>query len=329
MSDLLRAHFDGKRFSTPDAPPIATLRMLLRWQVCSRRKKSSWPRNVPLPPAPASTAPGPALSLTWINHSTFLLRTPVGNLLTDPVFSQRIGPVGGLFGPRRAHPPGMPLLALPPIAAVLLSHDHYDHCDLPSLRQLARLHAPLGITTRGNAGLLQRAGFARIIELDWWDQTTELPGFTLTATPAQHWSNRLSGRRCARLWAGFYLIHAGHRLYFCGDTGYHPRIFHQIREHLGAPDTALLPIGAYEPRWFMHPQHCNPAEAVQIHRDLHARQSIAMHWGCFPLADEAREAPALALATALCAAGIPPKSFLTLTPGHLHPLVHNTSIASP
>lgn len=335
MSDLLRAHFDGKRFSTPGAPPIATLGMLLRWQFFSKRKKSPWPRHVPLPPAPPPGTPEHALSLTWINHSTFLLRTPAGNLLTDPVFSRRISPAPRFLGPHRIHPPAIPLHALPPISAILLSHDHYDHCDLPTLRHLARHHAPLGITAPGNALLLQRAGFTRTLELDWWRQTTLLPGFTLTATPAQHWSNRLTGRRCARLWAGFYLSHAGHRLYFCGDTGYHPRIFHQIREHLGPPHTALLPIGAYEPHWFMRAQHCNPAEAVQIHRDLNARQSIAMHWGCFPLADEAHDAPPRALAAALHAAGLPRESFLTLTPGHPHPLTtpawhpHNCKTDTP
>ncbi|MDR2863276.1 MAG: MBL fold metallo-hydrolase [Puniceicoccales bacterium] len=306
-------HFDGRRFFTPDAPPVATLGMVLRWQFFSHRKKAVWPSSVPVLESKPESRPG-AVTATWINHSTFLLQTPAGNFLTDPVYSRRAGPLG-LVGPRRVHAPGVPFDALPGITAVLLSHDHYDHCDMAALRRLARRDAPVAITPLGNGALLRSAGFTRIVELDWWGQTREVPGVDIAVTPAQHWSNRLSGLRCRRLWGGFFLTLSGLRIYFAGDSGYHPRIFRQIRENLGAPDLALLPIGAYEPRWFMRPQHCDPAEAVQIHLDVGARRSVAMHWGCFQLTDEAREEPPRALGRALADAGLAPESFVAVAPG--------------
>ncbi|MDR2845162.1 MAG: MBL fold metallo-hydrolase, partial [Puniceicoccales bacterium] len=274
MSD----HFDGKRFFTPDAPPIATWRMVLRWQF-SRSPKGHWPAWVATAPTPTAPMHAPDdVTVTWVNQSTCLLRTPAGNFLTDPVYSHRVG-LFGVFGPKRVHAPGVPFDQLPKIAAVLLSHDHYDHCDLPTLRRLAKRDAPLGITPVGNGGLLRRAGFTRVVELDWWEKTTAPMGVSVVATPAQHWSNRSSGCRCGRLWGGFFLTVAGRRLYFTGDTGYHARIFRDIRERLGSPDLAMLPIGAYAPRWFMRAQHCDPVEAVRIHCELGARRSVAMHWG--------------------------------------------------
>jgi L-ascorbate metabolism protein UlaG (beta-lactamase superfamily) len=283
--------------------------------------------------------------ITWVNHSTFLLQVDGLTVLTDPVFGQRIG-LWGLIGPRRIHAPGIDFETLPPIDAVLLSHDHYDHCDLPTLARLARRHAPLVVTPLGYRQLLRRAGISRIVELDWWQShSLDLPFrperpspssaapstnargdfpphdkapprcATLTLTPAQHWSNRLSGPRCGRLWGGFYLSTGQRRIFFAGDTGYHPAFFKDIHSRLGAPDVALLPIGAYEPRWFMRGQHVDPADAVQIHRDLQARLSLGMHWGTFQLTDEARLDPPEALKQALSAALLPPESFRVVEPG--------------
>jgi L-ascorbate metabolism protein UlaG (beta-lactamase superfamily) len=204
---------------------------------------------------------------------------------------------------------------LPPIHFVLLSHDHYDHCDLTTLRQLATAHAPIVITPLGNGPLLARAGFARIIELDWWQNHAHAPNLSITVTPSQHWSNRLSGHRCGRLWGGFYLRAEETNFYFVGDTGFNSTLFIEVRERLGAPDLAFVPIGAYEPRWFMAEQHCNPTEAVQIHCDVGARRSVAMHWGTFQLTDEGRDVPPLELRSALDAAAVPPESFRILEPG--------------
>ena len=322
---------DG-RFFTPGAPPIASLRDILKWKFGAPPEgtpaPARWPRWVGITPHPLPRRPAPNspdIAATWINHSTFLLQTAAATILTDPVFSLCCGPFGRL-GPRRVHAPGHPLETLPRIDVVFLSHDHYDHCDLQSLRRLARRDAPLAITPLGNGPLLRRAGFApdRVIELDWWQTHTPrtLRGLRLTLTPSQHWSKRLTSPRNTRLWGGFCLepepataSAPPRRVCFVGDTGYHPAIFRDIAARLGPPDLALIPIGAYEPRWFMRAQHCNPAEAVRIHRDLGSRQSIAMHWGAFQLTEEAREEPVRALADALRAAGIPAENFKVLEPG--------------
>jgi len=213
------------------------------------------------------------------------------------------------------HAPGIPLHELPDIHFVLLSHDHYDHCDLPTLRRLVKAHDPLAIAPLGNRDLLDRAGFTRIVELDWWQNRAHAPNLNITVTPSQHWSKRLSRRRCSRLWGGFYIHAANTRLYFVGDTGYQATLFTEVRERLGSPDLAFVPIGAYEPRWFMNGQHCNPAEAVQIHRDLGARMSVAMHWGTFQLTDEGRSDPPEALVAALATTATPTGDFRILEPG--------------
>ena len=308
----LSDHCDGRTFFNPGHKSIPRMRHVLRWKLTSRATR--WPIYVATTPSPRPDLSTTAVRATWINHATFLIETPQGNFLIDPVYSRSCGPFGK-FGPKRVHKPGIPLHELPEIHFVLLSHDHYDHCDLLTLRQLVKAHDPLAITPLGNRDLLVRAGFTRIIELDWWQNHTHAPNLGITVTPSQHWSNRLSGRRCSRLWGGFYL-HAGHtRLYFVGDTGYNDTLFTEVRRRLGAPDLAFIPIGAYEPRWFMHEQHCNPAEAVQIHHDVGARKSVAMHWGTFQLTDEGRDEPPLALKTAFATAALAPESFQILEPG--------------
>jgi L-ascorbate metabolism protein UlaG (beta-lactamase superfamily) len=246
------------------------------------------------------------------------LRTPGFTALTDPQWSDCAGPFGRI-GPRRAHPPGLRLAELPALDAILLSHDHYDHCDLPTLRVLARAHpaarlfAPLGF-----GPLAARAGFGpgRVELFDWWQSTEVRPGHRLTATPARHWGNRISGPRNARLWCGWHLATPQATLQFVGDTAFDTEMFPAIRQQLGAPDLALIPIGAYAPRWFMHEQHCDPAEAVAIHLALGARRSIGMHWGTFPLTDEPHDEPPRLLASAVAQAQLPAEAFVTLSPGH-------------
>lgn len=305
-------HCDGRRFFNPDPIEPRGLREVLRWKFTSRPAR--WPKTSAFRPVPRRPAGAGDIRATWVNHSTFLLETPQGNFLTDPVYSACCGPFGWL-GPRRAHPPGIALHELPSIHYVLLSHDHYDHCDLPALRLLAEAHDPVAIAPLGNRDLLARAGFGRIVELDWWGKHSPAPNLDIAVTPALHWSNRLSSPRFGRLWGGFF-VHAGPaRLYFAGDTGYHPTLFKEIARRLGPPDLAMIPIGAYEPRWFMREQHCNPAEAVQIHCDLAARTSVAMHWGTFQLTDENRDDPPLALRAALQSAGVPPENFQIPEPG--------------
>jgi len=304
-------HCDGRVFFNPGHTCKPRLRDILRWKTTSR--PTAWPIYAAATPALRPSLPATDVRATWINHATFLIETPQGNFLTDPVYSRCCGPFGK-FGPQRVHAPGIRLHELPDIHFVLLSHDHYDHCDLPTLRQLVKAHDPLAITPLGNRDLLVRSGFTRIIELDWWQNHAHTPNLSITVTPSQHWSNRLSRRRCSRLWGGFY-IHADElRLYFVGDTGYHASLFREVRERCGSPDLAFVPIGAYEPRWFMREQHCNPAEAVQIHHDVGSHLSLAMHWGTFQLTDEGRDVPPQALLTALATAA-KPADFRILEPG--------------
>ena len=308
-------HCDGHRFFNPRRHEDRTWFDVLRWKRAAQ--PAPWPAQPPHPriqpsPLPADTR----LAATWIGHATFLLQTHAGTVLTDPVFSRRVGPFNRL-GPVRVRPPGIALEDLPAIDVVLLSHDHYDHCDHASLQQLWRRHAPLAFTPLGNAPLLRAAGFSpeRIISLDWWQSHTTPAGLTVTATPARHWSNRLSGPRNGRLWSGFHLRTPDTSVLFTGDTAYDDEMFVNIHTRLGPPDLALIPIGAYLPRWFMKEQHCDPAEAVQIHRDLGARLSIGMHWGTFPLTDDGFADPPRELAAALVAAGLPPAVFITPAPG--------------
>jgi L-ascorbate metabolism protein UlaG (beta-lactamase superfamily) len=306
-------HCNGNRFFNPGHHVNHGLGELLRWKLGGRAEP--WPKLAKRPSAsPLAARSGAGFVATWINHSTFLLQTPAGNALIDPVFSPRIGPVSWL-GPKRYHPPGLAFDALPKIDAVLVSHDHYDHCDLPTLARLARAHAPVGIAPLGNGPLLRRAGFRRVVELDWWKGDEPVPGLAVTLTPARHWCNRLRGARNSRLWGGFYLRWPSGSAFHAGDTAADTLFFREIHARLHAPDLAMLPIGGYEPRWFMAPQHCSPAEAVQIHLDLGSRQSVGMHWGCFRLTDEEREAPVSALKIALAKARLAPASFRALAPG--------------
>lgn len=306
-------HFNGKTFFNPGPRTDRGLLDVLRWQLTSRRAR--WPDWVEVAPRALPPAPrGSGLTATWVNHATFLLQTPHGNLLTDPVFSDRASPVSWA-GPRRVHAPGVAFDALPRIDVVLVSHDHYDHFDLPSLRFLARVHQPLFIAPLRHRPLLAAAGATRIVELDWWQSHQPWPDVAVTVTPTRHWSRRRIGGTNHRLWGGFYVRTASHRVWFLGDSGYDSDLFRLVGQRCGAPDLALIPIGAYEPRWFMHPAHMNPEESVRAHRDCGARRSVAMHWGTFQLTDEGRDDPVRALAHAREAAGLGAGEFLTLEPG--------------
>jgi L-ascorbate metabolism protein UlaG (beta-lactamase superfamily) len=202
---------------------------------------------------------------------------------------------------------------LPPIATVLLSHNHYDHCDLATLRRLARRFDPLVITPLGNAPLVSSAGISRIEELDWW-QAARTPPLSIALTPAHHFSARTPFDRDRALWGGFMIDAGGARLFFAGDTAY-GSFFQEVRTRLGPIDLALLPIGAYEPRWFMQSVHMNPAEAVRAHLDLDAAVSIGMHYGTFQLTTEGIDEPLQALSAACGDRGIPNGRFRALAFG--------------
>ena len=313
----LSDHCDGRRFFNPRHHVNRNWLEVLKWKFTS--KPAAWPDKIDLPPPPPLPPPplDGTIAATWINHATVLLQTRHGTLLTDPIFSERTSPVSWA-GPQRVHPPGVAWDHLPPVDVILLSHDHYDHCDMPTLRRFAAApRPPLVITPLGNADLLHAAGFAasQIVELDWWEAHEINPGFFVRATPARHWSNRVSGSRNHRLWSGFFVHAGGRTAYYSGDTGYDDQMFKDVRAQCGQPDLGIIPIGAYEPRWFMAVQHCDPAEALRIHQEVGAQRSIGVHWGTFQLTDEAREAPVSGLENALRQASLAAETFRVLQPG--------------
>jgi L-ascorbate metabolism protein UlaG (beta-lactamase superfamily) len=296
-------HFDGRRFFNPNGangqPFWAVPRMLFTpW--------TRWPSEVSVEPRRPPN-PGPdEVVVTFVGHATFLIQAAATNVLIDPVYSRRASPVR-FAGPRRVRAPGVRFEELPTISLVLLSHNHYDHCDLRILQLLERCFHPTVVTPLGNGRLLRSAGIARVEEIDWWDTTSVAP-IPIMLTPAQHFSARSMFDRNSALWGGFLIEAGGHRILHAGDSGYGPH-FREIATRLGPIGLALLPIGAYEPRWFMKDIHMNPAEAVQAHLDLEARQSIAMHFGTFQLTPEGIEEPVRELAKALRERGVAPERF--------------------
>lgn len=306
-------HFNGKTFFQPGGQSGGGLREFLRWKFAA--KPRAWPAEVRLQAAAVVGRPEQdGVVVTWIGHSSFLLQTASTNLLLDPVFSDRVSPVAWA-GPRRVHPPGVAFTSLPRIDAVLVSHDHYDHCDANTLRRLAGEHAPRFITPLRHAGLLTSFGAKDTHELDWWQSHRLTQDITVTLTPSRHWSNRFGTPRNHRLWGGFFLTLGEKRLWFVGDTGYDRAMVREVRRLCGPPELALVPIGAYEPRWFMAPMHINPAEAVRLHLEVGAARSIGMHWGTFQLTDEAREDPPKDLAAARVEHGVPESDFHIVAPG--------------
>jgi L-ascorbate metabolism protein UlaG (beta-lactamase superfamily) len=303
-------HCDGRRFFNPTGLQARPLRDVITWE--RTRERSPWPESVPLeahPLPPSQVAPG-AIAATFIGHSTFLLRTADAVVLTDPVFTTHAGPFGRL-GPRRVRPPALPLDRLPMPDVVLVSHNHYDHLQPSSLRRCAQGAEPQFVTALGLGPFLRRLTLQNVFELDWWDEVGLGGDMSVICVPAQHFSARTPFDRNRTLWCGFVLHTAAGTIYFAGDSGYGPH-FSEIARRCPPIDLALLPIGAYEPRWFMRPVHMNPAEAVQAHIDLGARVSLGIHYGTFQLTDEAIDEPQQALARALDERGLPADDFIAL-----------------
>ena len=309
-------HFDGKRFRNPTGPALQPLSAVPK-MLLSRR--TPWPQRIAEVPQPFPRLDNAAAAVTFVGHATFLIQTRSGNILTDPVFSERAGPLG-LLGPRRVRPPAISMDSLPGVSTILLSHNHYDHCDMRTLRALARRFDPVVITPLGNARLLRSAGVRRIEELDWWQQATAM-SFAVTVTPAHHFSARGPFDRNRALWGGFVVGIGTRRIYFAGDTAYAP-FFADVGKRLGPIDLALLPIGAYEPRWFMRSVHMNPAEAIRAHQELEARVSIAMHFGTFQLTTEGIDEPIRALEQARAAQQLPESAFRALAFGETEYIVN-------
>jgi L-ascorbate metabolism protein UlaG (beta-lactamase superfamily) len=307
-------HFDGKVFRNldPQATAGRTLADFLRWQRTSRATPwPKWVENRAVPDLPAHLE-SREIAITFVNHITYLVQFRGLNVLTDPVYSERVSPVPW-SGPRRVRDPGLAFDALPRIDTVLVSHSHYDHLDLDTLQRLEAEHRPLFLTGLGNKAFLADHGLGNVHELDWWE-SIEHAGHRYTCTPAQHWSGRALSGRNRTLWGGFVVANARRQVYFAGDTGYSDH-FKDIHRRCGRVDVALLPIGAYEPRWFMRDMHMNPDDAVLAHLDLEGRLSIGTHYGCFQLTDEGIDDPVRELAVALGRHGVDHRDFRVLETG--------------
>lgn len=306
-------HFDGTRFFIGGGPTDKSRRDL--WRLL-RTKREPWPVRAPSPPAHPvrPRVEGGALRVTMIGHASLLIQTRGLNLLADPVWSSRASPLS-FAGPKRAAPPGIALGDLPPIDAVLITHNHYDHLDLATLRALHRRHKCRILAPLGNNAIINGHGL-RAEVADWFESITLSAEVRASLVPAYHWSARGLGDRRMALWGGYVLETPDGPLYLAGDTAYGDgRIFRDIPARFGRPRFAALPIGAYEPRWFMRDAHVNPEEAVQIFEDCQAQYALACHWGTFQLTTEPRDEPPQRLAAALRGRGIAPERFATPQPG--------------
>jgi L-ascorbate metabolism protein UlaG (beta-lactamase superfamily) len=313
-------HFDGLHFFDPDGAPPKSLGEVLRWQFGSGRQRATWPEWVPSPYAdrPPPRVDGGKVRLSFVGHASWLIQTEGLNILVDPVWSMRASPFSWA-GPKRHNDPGIAFDALPGIDIVLVSHGHYDHLDLATLSKLSAKFSPRVITPLGNDITMKRADASVRAEAFDWHQRAELGnGVAVTLVPTRHWSARGLFDRNQSLWASFVLETPAGKIYAVGDSGYgQGKHFRDVGRAHGPLRLALLPIGAYEPRWFMKDQHMNPSDAVKALADCGAQEALAHHHGTFQLTDEAIDAPVMALDEALKQAKIPPERFAALKPGQV------------
>jgi L-ascorbate metabolism protein UlaG (beta-lactamase superfamily) len=308
-------HCDGEQFRNVQPQQAVPLGEVLRWQ--RQRPPNSWPKWIEDPALPPpERVSAEQIAVTFIGHASFYIQFGGLRFLIDPVYAQRASPLS-FVGPRRVRRPGQPLAALPDVDVVLISHNHYDHLDKACLRTVAASWPIQAVTGLGVDRLLRKCGLPVVTALDWW-QSTDIGGVRITYVPAQHFSARTPFDRNKTLWGGFVLEAGGRSLYFAADSGYCPH-FSEIGARFPNLDLALIPIGAYEPRWFMKPMHMDPAEAVQSFRDVGARRAIGMHFGTFSgLTDEAIDAPVRGLAQAKADQGIAGDAFITLAFGETY-----------
>ncbi|MGO4317571.1 MULTISPECIES: MBL fold metallo-hydrolase [Agrobacterium] len=311
-------HFDGVRFFNPGGSPPGNFMGLLKWRFNGER--ATWPENYPSPFPFAKPEPridGKDIRVTFVGHASFLIQTAGLNILIDPVWSQRTSPFS-FAGPKRVNPPGIRFEDLPPIDLVLVTHNHYDHLDMETLKRLHVAHKPLFITPLGNDAIIRTGVEAARIKVGDWGDVLEIGSVKIHFEPCHHWSARgLNDRRMA-LWAAFVIETPYGKIYHIGDTGFHDGLnYHAARKKHGEFRLANLPFGAYEPRWFMKGQHQNPAEAVEGMKICGAAHVCGHHWGTVQLTDEAVEAPLVALKAALAEQGIEESRFQPMRPGEV------------
>lgn len=309
-------HFDGTAFFNPGGTPPRGFADLLRWQFWENR--APWPASFPstFPPArpDASVAD---MRVTMVGHATLLVQAAGVNILTDPVWSDRVSPFS-FAGPRRVSAPGIAFEDLPRIDVVLLSHNHYDHLDVATLKRLHEAHDPLVVTPLGNDTIVKAAVPAMRMAAHDWGETVEAGQLAIHVEPAHHWSARGTADRSHALWAAFAVETQAGKIYHVGDTGFHDGInYRSAAERHGGFRLAILPFGAYEPRWFMQGQHQNPDEAVQGMKLCGARFVAGHHWATFRLTNEAIEEPREKLVQALAGHGVAADRFRPMLPGEV------------
>ncbi|WP_076072794.1 MBL fold metallo-hydrolase [Sphingomonas montana] len=318
-------HFDGARFFNPGDPAAGGRRSGSMLRFMTGRDRAPWPATVPVTPgrALAALTPCPArtggvvheawaqcvpaaaidpqrMAVTWVGHATALIQTQRLAILTDPIWSDRASPVG-FAGPKRVRAPGIAFDDLPKIDVVLISHNHYDHLDLPTLKALWARDKPLIVTSLGNDAILRKAGIPSVTR-DWGGSVAVTPAVSVVVERVHHWGSRFGVDRNRALWSGFTIRLPGGNVFFAGDTGYGDGSWTREAAARGPVRLAILPIGAYEPRGLMRDAYMNPAEAAATFRTLGARTALGVHWGTFQLTDEAIDAPPRALTAALTAA---------------------------
>ncbi len=308
-------HFNGKQFFHPGLPSTdKSLLTLFRWKLFS--KPAPWPEIITAHSGLKPDTRVEGLRITAIGHSSLLIQVAALNILVDPVWSNRTSPFKWT-GPLRHNPPAVSLADLPAIHAVLVTHNHYDHMDTATIAALWQAHKPAMISPLGNDAVIRKdAPDVQVQTGDWWQSFTLSDQVRVTIVPAYHWSARNLGDRRLALWGGFILDTPAGKIYCAGDTAYQDgKIFTEIRDRCGEPLVAILPIGAYDPRWFMNTQHTNPAEALQIALDMGAQHLLGVHWATFQLTDEPWEEPRQLLDAAMHERNPPNLTSQALRPG--------------
>lgn len=280
-----------------------------------RESRAKWPTNVKNKTTPNLNLKikKNEVAITFINHATFSIQLNGIYILTDPIWSDRASPISWV-GPKRVRKPGVKFEELPKIDLILISHNHYDHLDIDTLKKLDKRFSPKVFVPIGDKDLINSIGIKNVLEFDWWDSSTVNSDTIVSFTPTQHGSARGLFDQNKSLWGSYYIKQGDRSIYFGGDAGYSTHYL-EIYKRLGAPDIAILGIGAYRPRWFMKPIHMNPSEAIIAHKDLKAAVSIGMHFGTFQMSSESIDQPKADLVKYLEKEGVDKNRFITLNEG--------------